>query len=65
MLHRTLVPVILIAALGMAAFDVDGPSPGATVAIAGHVPNSILERLARLLPRMSPSRLYRPLMSLR
>lgn len=60
MLQRALVPVILISGLSMAAFATDGPSPGATIATAGNVPDSIWERLARLLPRMSPSRLYRP-----
>lgn len=60
MLLRALVPMILAAGLSMAMSAAVRPSPGTAVASARHAPDSLRESLVRLLPRMSPSRLYRP-----
>lgn len=60
MLLRALVPMILAAGLSMAVSATVRPSLGTAVASAGNVPDSLRVSLVRLLPRMSPSRLYRP-----
>lgn len=60
MLLRALVPMILAASLSMAVSATVRPSPGTTVASADYAPDSLRQSLVRLLPRMSPSRLYRP-----